>query len=273
MASILITGCSSGIGYDTAHHLHKSGHFVLASARNIADVNRLQAEGLHAIKLDVTDEKDIHHALLYVNEHFNNRLDILFNNAGFGQPGALEDIPSQALKEQFETNVIGLHNLTRAFIPLMRQQGGGKIIQHSSVLGFISLKYRGAYNASKYAIEALCDTYRLELKGSNIFMISLHTGPIASKFRENAMPHFYHYVEIDKSSHKQAYETELIKRKSEKENDRFTQTSTAVITVIEKILISERPRPFYNITMATKILYLLKKVLPTTLLDAILKRI
>jgi len=158
--SVLITGCSSGIGYDTAHYLHANGYRVFATARDVDDVKRLKSEGLDAYLLDVTKPETIDKTLTAVLEQTGGTLYALFNNAGHGQPGALEDIRTEVLQEQFATNVFGLHELTRRVLPIMRTQGYGRIIQHSSVLGIISLRFRGAYNASKYAVEGLCDTLR-----------------------------------------------------------------------------------------------------------------
>jgi NAD(P)-dependent dehydrogenase (short-subunit alcohol dehydrogenase family) len=214
--SILITGCSSGIGYETAHYLHRHGYDVYATARNLDDVEKLREEGLNALRLDVTDTDSIDTALESVLTQTGGTLYALFNNAGYGQPGALEDLPSEALREQFETNVIGLHEMTKRIIPVMRAQGYGRIIQHSSILGLISLRFRGAYNASKYAIEGLCDTLRLELQGSNIRVVTMNTGPIHSRFRENATKKFLQYIDIEKSVFIKEYQEEVLARKEKK---------------------------------------------------------
>lgn len=271
--NILITGCSSGIGYTTAHYLHERGYEVYATARDNSDVIRLQNEGLKAFKLDVCDDENIKKVLAEVLELGEGKLFAVFNNAGYGQPGALEDIPSEALREQFETNVIGLHELTRQVIPIMRQQGYGRIIQHSSVLGLVSLRYRGPYNASKYAIEGLCDTLRLELLGSNIFVSSLNTGPIHSKFRENATKKFYEYIDMDASFHKEMYEAEVLGRESDKSDDAFTKGPELVAQTVDKVLRTQKPKPHYYITTATYLLGYLKRFLPASLLDKILIRI
>ena len=272
--SILITGCSSGIGYATAHYLHKNGYEVFATARSEEDVKKLRDEGLTALQLDVTDTASIERALAAVLERTGGTLYALFNNAGYGQPGALEDVPSEALREQFETNVIGLHEMTKRIIPLMRKQGYGRIIQHSSVLGIISLRFRGAYNASKYAIEGLCDTLRLELQGSNIHMVTMNTGPIRSSFRDNATVKFLQYVNIEESVFAQEYEAEVLARQQKKsENDPFTKEP---IEVIEKVLLAlekQRPKPRYYVTTATHLLGSLKRLLPTSLLDRVLIKV
>jgi len=270
--SILITGCSSGIGYDTAHYLHKNGYKVYASARDSKDVERLRAEGLDAYLLDVTNAQNIKEVLdLIIKDQ--GELFALFNNAGFGQPGALEDIRTSVLKEQFETNFFGLHELTYQTLKIMRAQGYGRIIQHSSVLGIISLRFRGAYNASKYAIEGLCDTLRLELMGTNIYVSTINTGPIKSDFRKNATKMFKKNVDFTSSIYKSEYEAELLERKESKDSDFFTKQSDEVIKNIVHILKSKIPKPRYYNTQATYILGGFKRVLPTKVLDMILRKI
>ncbi|MEJ2469222.1 MAG: SDR family NAD(P)-dependent oxidoreductase, partial [Campylobacterales bacterium] len=240
--SILITGCSSGIGYETALALYKSGYDVYATARREEDVLRLIDEGLNAHRLDVTDPDSIDAALAWVLEQTGGTLYALFNNAGYGQPGALEDVPTFALREQFETNVLGLHELTRRVLPLMRAQGYGRILQHSSVLGLVSLRFRGAYNASKYAIEGLCDTLRLELEGTGVHVVTLNTGPVRSKFRDNAIIMFERNIDAERSRFQEAYQEEVYKRKQNKEEkDRFTRDADAVIEKVVHALESKRP--------------------------------
>jgi NAD(P)-dependent dehydrogenase (short-subunit alcohol dehydrogenase family) len=272
--SILITGCSSGIGYETAHHLHTHGYEVFATARKEEDVTRLRDEGLHAFRLDVTDPDSIDEAFRWVLSQTGGTLYALFNNAGYGQPGALEDIPTYALREQFETNVLGLHEMTRRAIPIMRAQGYGRILQHSSVLGLISLRFRGAYNASKYAIEGLCDTLRLELAGTGIHVVTLDTGPIRSKFRDNAIVKFEENVDAGSSRFREAYEVEVLRRKEKKDElDAFTRNPDAVIEKVLLALEKEKPAPRYYVTSATVILATLKRLLPTAWLDKVLLRI
>lgn len=272
--SILITGCSSGIGYETAHALKNVGYQVFATARDPEDVRRLRSEGLAAHQLDVTDIDSIDAALHWVLEQTGGRLYALFNNAGYGQPGALEDIPTYALREQFETNVFGLHELTRRVVPIMRAQGYGRILQHSSVLGLVSLRFRGAYNASKYAIEGLCDTLRLELEGTNIYVVTLNTGPIRSNFRDNAIKMFEANIDAESSLFHKEYREEVYKRKAnKKEKDPFTRDADAVIAKVRAALEAKRPKPRYYITSATLLLSTLKRLLPTAWLDSLLRKI
>ena len=268
--SILITGCSSGIGYDTAHFLHKHGYRVYATTRDARDVKRLKDEGLDAYVLDVRDAQNIKEVLDIITRE--GELYALFNNAGFGQPGALEDITTDVLKEQFETNFFGLHELTHQTLKIMRRQGYGRILQHSSVLGIISLRFRGAYNASKYAIEGLCDTLRLELMDTNIYICTINTGPIRSDFRKNAIINFKKNVVSKGSIFEKEYKEQLLSVK-EKDSDIFTKNSDVVIKNILHALESKKPKPRYYNTLAMHLLGGFKRVLSTRVLDNILRKI
>ena len=270
MTNIIITGCSTGIGLETAKYLQDRFITVYPTARESKDVKMLKALGFeHAMQLDVT-KPDMISAVIKKVLDLDGKIDIWFNNAGYGQPGAIEDISTDTLRQQFETNVFALHECTRQIIPVMRKQGGGKIIQHSSVLGLISLFGRGSYNASKYAIEGLTDTLRLEMKGSNIYPVLLNTGPITSHFRQTAMQKLQENVDIEHSVFKEKYQ-ENINGKNKKVP--FNEEATAVASVVHTIILSNRPNPRYYITKATYLLGYLKRILSTSLLDRILTRI
>lgn len=270
--TILITGCSSGIGYDTAHYLHKNGYKVYATARDEKDVERLKSEGLDAYLLDVTSTDAITEVLnLITKDGFE--LYAVFNNAGYGQPGAVEDITTDVLREQFETNFFGLHELTRQTVKIMRKQGYGRIIQHSSVLGIISLRFRGAYNASKYAIEGLCDTLRLELIDTEIYVCTINTGPIRSDFRKNAIKMFKKNVVSEGSVFEREYNEQLLYSDDNKKSDPFTKDSDVVIKNILHALEAKKPNPRYYNTLATHLLGGFKRVLSTNILDRILYKI
>lgn len=271
--TILITGCSSGIGYDTAHYLHNNGYRVFASARKDEDVQRLKDEGLDSYLLDVTKPESITKTLQSILEQTDGKLYALFNNAGYGQPGAVEDIPTSVLKEQFETNLFGLHEMTRQVLPIMRKQGYGRIIQHSSVLGLISLRFRGAYNASKYAIEGLSDTLRLELDKDDIHVVTINTGPVHSDFRKNATKKFREHIEGKPTVFSQEYTKELLPYEGKKKKDPFTRNSDVVIANIIKALESKKPKPRYYNTSATHLLGGLKRILSTSILDKVLLKI
>ncbi len=271
MKTVLITGCSSGIGEATAYYLKSKGYRVFATARNEADVERLQNDGFEAFRIDVREPQSITKALENIFTLTNGTLDIVFNNAGFGQPGAVEDIKTDILREQFETNVFGLHEIMMQVLPIMKRQGYGKIINHSSVLGLVSLRLRGAYNASKYAIEGLSDTLRLELEGTNISVTVLNTGPITSNFRNNAKQKTIDNIDIENSRFKEVYHKSLNSNKSDVP---FNLPPIEVAKVVEKIIKSKKNvKPRYYITKATYILGFAKRILSTRLLDKILIKI
>lgn len=219
--------------------------------------------------LDVTNDQQIDEVISQVL-HQDQKIDVWFNNAGYGQPAAIEDLPTAYLREQFETNVFGLHACTRAVIPIMRKQGKGKIIQHSSVLGLVSLFGRGAYNASKYAIEGLSDTLRLELYGSGVSVSLLNTGPISSQFRKNAMQKLEDNIDIQNSVFKDQYQANLKAKKSEVP---FNEGADAVAKVVYNIVLASHPKPRYYVTKATYLLGYLKRLLSSSLLDRILYKI
>ncbi len=273
MKNILITGCSSGIGLQTAITLNENSIKVYASARKEEDVKKLKDMGFETFLLDVTNKQHIANALESIIKN-DKSLDAVFNNAGYGQPGAVEDVKVDVLREQFETNVFGMHELTCQVLPIFRKQGYGKIIQHSSVLGIISLRFRGAYNASKYAIEGLADTLRLELANTNIYVSTINTGPVSSKFRDNAVKKFQENIDQENSAFKKEYKTQLGERlNSDKDNTPFNLPASSVANIILKIMNTEKPKPRYYVTKATYILGFLKRVLSTSLLDSILKKI
>lgn len=202
---IFITGCSTGIGLDAAQKLTIRGHRVIASCRKPSDVEHLNTLGLETILMDVADPISIQTGFENLLQKTNGQLDVLINNAGYGQIGALEDIPTTLLRQQFETNVFGLMEVTRLAIPIMRRQGHGRIINVSSILGFVSMPLRGAYNASKYAVEGLSDTLRLELKNANISVSCIQPGPIESQFRVNARKHSLNQLDLEHSAFKALY--------------------------------------------------------------------
>lgn len=276
MKTILVTGCSSGIGYYCAKELQKSGYQVFATTRNDTDVTRLQKEGLNAYRLDLGESKSIDDALKWVLKQTNGKLDALFNNGAYGQPGAVEDLSRDVLRQQFETNLFGTHELTSKAIRIMRNQGHGRIIQNSSVLGLITLKYRGAYNASKFALEGLTDTLRQELHGSNIFVSLIEPGPIESLFRQNAHKAFKQNITIEGSAHQQVYEAverRLAKQQTERKKDPFTLGPEAVLKPLIHALESQKPKARYYVTFPTWLFAALKRILPNIVLDWILMKV
>ena len=270
--SVLISGCSSGIGYTTAIGLRQRGYRVFAGIRDWTQADALIRAGLEPVHLDLTNTTSIHAAVAEVASACEGRLYGLFNNAGFGQPGAVEDLSREALREQFEVNLFGAHELTRQVIPIMRRQGYGRIIQNSSVLGFIALKYRGAYIASKYALEGLTDTLRLELEGSGIHVSLIEPGPIVSEFRANALRAFRRHIDMENSVHAKSYRA-VLKRLEDAENEvMFTLPAEAVLAKVVKALSAKRPKPRYAVTVPTYVFAGLKRLLPTSWLDRLLLR-
>jgi len=270
--SILITGCSSGIGYYCAKRLHEDGYRVFATARKEEDVQKLLKEGLESFILDLNNSDSIHTAVDEVKKRTGGTLYALFNNGAYGQPGAVEDLSREVLKEQFETNLFGTHELTTLVLAIMRKQGYGRIIQNSSVLGFVSLRFRGAYNASKYALEGLSDTLRLELMETDIHISLIEPGPIRSDFRKNALQKFLENIDRDNSPFKEEYVNKLASLQSEKDAP-FTLGEESVYDVLVDALESKRPKARYRVTKPTSFFWFLKRILPTTALDKILRKV
>ena len=271
--SILITGCSSGIGHHVAHGLAKRGYRVFATTRRPADVQRLRAEGLEeALQLDLDDPASVRAAVETVLERTGGRLYALFNNGAYGQPGAVEDIRREVLRAQLETNLLGWHQLTCAVLPVMRRQGEGRIIHNSSVLGFAAMPYRGAYNCSKFALEGLADTLRLELAGSGIHVSLIEPGPIRSRFRENAYRKFLENVEMEQSVHRERYRKLIARLQKEGDATPFTLGPEAVLKRVIHALESPRPKARYPVTVPTYLFVVLKRLLPTRMLDWVLRK-
>lgn len=269
--SILITGCSSGIGWACARGLKARGWRVFATARNDADLKRLEAEGLEALRLDYADRVSVAACAAEVSRRTGGRLDALFNNGAYGQPGATEDLRREVLEEQFACNVFGWHQLTVACLPLLRANGGGRIVHCSSVLGLVALKWRGAYNASKFAIEALADTLRLELRSSGIFVSLIEPGPIASRFVETALKAFERNID-EKASHYQAAYARQRARMGRGGSNRFKLGPEAVLEKLIHAVESPQPRARYFVTTPTRVMALARRFLPQRVLDRVLNK-
>ena len=271
--SVLITGCSSGIGYDAAHGLRARGWRVFASCRQEADCARLRAEGFESPRLDYADEASIHAALTEVLEATGGTLDALYNNGAFAVPGALEDLPTGALREIFETNVFGWHTLTRAVIPVMRRQGHGRIVNCSSVLGLVPMPWRGAYVSTKFALEGLTDVLRIEMRDTPIHVVLVEPGPITSRIRANSVPPFEKWVDWRSSPRRAQYEGSLLKRLyAAPSKDTFELPPSAVTSKIVQALEAPRPRARYYVTFPTHLMGRLRRLLPTSALDAPIDR-
>lgn len=274
--TVLITGCSTGIGHDAAHGLVRRGWRVLATCRKPEDCARLSAEGLESFPLDYASEDSLAAAMDEVMERTGGRLDALYNNGAFAIPGAVEDLPRGALREIFETNLFGVHDLTRRVIPLMRAQGHGRIVNCSSVLGLVPMKWRGAYVATKFALEGLTDVMRLEMRDTPIRVILLEPGPITSDFRLNARRGFDRWVDWENSARAEEYRSTLVKRLHAAADatgpDRFELPASAVTARLAHALESPNPRPRYYITTPTWLMGGLRRLLPTRALDWVVAR-
>lgn len=265
--TILITGCSSGIGYDAAHGLQKAGWKVLATCRREEDCARLRAEGLISFPLDLSDPASIEAGFNEALARANGRLDALYNNAAYGCPGAAEDLPPGALREIFETNLFGLHDLTIRAIRVMRaygENGEGRIIQCSSVLGLVGIRWRGAYVATKFALEGLTEVLRREMRDTEIHIITLNPGPIPTKIRVNSIPHFEKWIDWKASARRDQYETSLLKRlySPSGKPDMFELPCSAVTDQILRALTDPKPKSHYYVTKATWLAAIARRILP-----------
>jgi len=271
--TILITGCSSGIGYHCAQVLRARGWRVFASCRAEADCERLRAEGFDSPRLDYTDTASLAAALDSVLAATGGRLDALFNNGAHACPGAVEDLPTEALREIFEVNVFGWHELTRRVIPVMRAQGHGRIVQCSSVLGYVPYRWRGAYAATKYAIEGLSRVLALEMADTPVKVVLIQPGPIASRIRLNSIPHFERWIDWRASPRRAQYESGLLDRLYKGgRKDRWELGPGAVAKALIAALEHPNPRPSYKITAPARLSALMLRLLPERLLARILAR-
>ena len=269
--SILITGCSSGIGHACAIGMKARGWRVFATARKDEDLKQLEAQGLEALYLEYNDAKSVAACAVEVSKRSGGRLDALFNNGAYGQPGAVEDLRREDLEAQFASNVFGWHQLTTACLPLLRANGGGRIVQCSSVLGLVALKWRGAYNASKFAIEALSDTMRLELRGSNIFVSLIEPGPITSRFTEHALKAFAANIDQTNSNYQAAYERQRA-RLGKGGSSKYKLGPEAVLDKLIHALEAPRPHARYYVTRPTTYMAIARRILPQRLLDYVLDK-
>lgn len=270
---VLITGCSTGIGYCVAMGLNARGYRVFATARQQSDVKHLQQQGLNALLLDLNNSQSIKNCVSHILDQTDGRIDVLFNNGAYGQPGAVEDLSRDVMRAQLETNLLGTMELTNLVIPAMRRHGFGRIIQHSSVLGLISLPYRGAYNTSKYALEGLSDTLRLELHGTGIHVTLIETGPVESQFRKNAFRAYQKNIDRDASVHRDTYMRMERRLTKEGPTAPFTLQPDAVLKKVIHAIESPSPKARYYITFPTYLFATLKRILPHRALDWVLLRV
>ena len=269
--NILITGCSSGIGKNVAITLHNKGWRVFATCRSKTDCTFFTKLGIESFPLDLLKEESINCAVNLVKEKTKSQLDVLFNNGAYAIPGAIQDIPRSAVREIFEVNVFGQIDLINRCIPLMMSSDYPKIINCSSVLGFISLPYRGLYSATKYSIEALTDALRRENYDSKIKFVLIQPGPINTDIKKKSIKHFEKWIDWKKSIHQKTYENKVIKRLYDNNyKDAFNSYELQpdeVTKILINILNSKKPKARYKITIQTKIAQIMIKLLPTNTLD------
>ncbi|MXN53000.1 SDR family oxidoreductase [Shinella sp. AETb1-6] len=271
--SIIVTGCSSGIGAYCARALKAEGWRVFATVRREEDRVGLVADGIEALLMDYTKPDTIAALTEEVLTRTGGRLDALFNNGAYGQAGAVEDLSVEVLRAQFETNVFGWHDLTRRVIPVMRRQGHGRIVQCSSILGIVPYRWRGAYNASKFALEGLSLTLRMELAGSGIHVSLIEPGPIASRFTANALTQIEKNIDLENSVHADEYRRQLQRLRGESKPARGKLGPEAVHAVLRHALTARSPRPHYIVTTPARQGALLKKLLPASLFYRIIGRL
>ncbi|KAB2673195.1 SDR family oxidoreductase [Ochrobactrum sp. LMG 5442] len=260
--SIIITGCSSGIGAYCAEALKSQGWRVFATARKDADIEALRAKGIETHYLDYTQPQSIANLVDEVLRQTDDTLDALFNNGAYAQPGAIEDLPVEALRQQFEANFFGWHDLTRRVVPVMRRQGHGRIVHCSSILGLVPMKWRGAYVASKFALEGLMLAQRMELEGSGIDVSLIEPGPIASRFTYNAASHAEANIDMEASVHRELYQRQMAKLKSGGTKSKNKLGPEAVYAVLLHALEAPRPRPHYVVTRPAKLGSLARRLMP-----------
>lgn len=270
--SILITGCSSGIGLDTARRLKSMGWRVFASCRSLDDCAAREAEGFEAPQLDYEDPGSIATCADHVLAKTDGQLDAVFHNGAYAIPGPLEDIPTEALRTQFEANFLGWHELNRHILPAMRTAGGGRVLLNSSVLGLVGMRWRGAYVASKFALEGYADVLRMEMSGTGIHVVLIEPGPIETAFRANAIKQFDKWVDWKTSPRKAQYEASLLDQLHKGGSSKVQWPASAVTDVVVKALTVSTPKARYGVTTPTHAMAIARRVLPTRALDWVLKK-
>ncbi|MDX8445758.1 SDR family oxidoreductase [Mesorhizobium captivum] len=272
LRTIIVTGASSGIGAYCARALKAEGWRVFATARKPTDIEALEADGLEAFYLDYREPESIAALVDAVLERTEGKLDALFNNGAYAQPGAVEDLSVEALREQFEANFFGWHDLTRRVVPVMRRQGHGRLVHCSSILGLAPVRFRGAYSASKHAIEGLMLCMRQELEGSGIQLSLIEPGPVTSRIASNGLAWFLKNIDIENSVHRADYKAQLARLQAGGSVSRLKPGPEVVHVALRHALLSQRPRPHYVVTVPARIGVMLKRILPASALYRVLAR-
>lgn len=264
--TIIVTGASSGIGAYCARALKAEGWRVFATARRPEDIAALERDGIEAFYLDYSEPDSIAALVTAVLGRTGGRLDALFNNGAYAQAGAVEDLSVAALRQQFEVNFFGWHDLTRRLVPVMRRQGHGRLVHCSSILGLVPVRFRGAYSASKHALEALMLCQRQELKDSGVHVSLIEPGPVKSKIASNGLPWFLRNIDIENSVHRADYAAQLERLRAGGSQSALKPGPEVVHKVLRHALLSRRPRPHYVVTVPAKIGAALKRILPASIL-------
>ncbi|RUU56288.1 SDR family oxidoreductase [Mesorhizobium sp. M2C.T.Ca.TU.002.02.1.1] len=272
LRTVIVTGASSGIGAYCARALKAEGWRVFATARKPVDIAALEADGLEAFYLDYREPQSIGALVEGVLERTGGRLDALFNNGAYAQPGAVEDLAVAALREQFEANFFGWHDLTRRIVPVMRRQGHGRLVHCSSILGLAPVRFRGAYSASKHAIEGLMLCMRQELEGSGIHLSLIEPGPVTSKIASNGLTWFLKNIDVENSVHRADYQAQLARLQAGGSVSKLKPGPEVVHKALRHALLSQRPRPHYVVTVPARVGAALKRVLPASLLYRVLAK-
>jgi NAD(P)-dependent dehydrogenase (short-subunit alcohol dehydrogenase family) len=270
--TIFMTGCSSGIGLASARMMKDRGWRVIATARTHDDLARLRRDtGVDALQIELSEPASIAACVDEALALSGGRIDAVFNNAAYGQVGAVEDLTTDILRRQFEVNLFGQHEITRRVLPVMRRQGHGRIVQCSSVLGLMAAPLRGAYCASKFALEALSDSLRMELDGSGVHVSLIEPGPIRTRFVEHALSNFVKTVDIESSPHRAVYEARLA-RMQQGGNNMFKLEPEAVARKLVHAVESAHPRARYYVTTPTYVAGAMKRVAPRALMEWFVRR-
>lgn len=272
LRTVIVTGASSGIGAYCARALKAEGWRVFATARKPEDIATLEEDGIEAFYLDYTEPASIEALVAAVLDRTGGRLDALFNNGAYAQAGAVEDLAVAALREQFEANFFGWHDLTRRIVPVMRRQGHGRMVHCSSILGLAPVRFRGAYSASKHALEALMLCQRQELAGSGVHVSLIEPGPVKSKIASNGLAWFLKNIDHENSVHRADYAVQLERLRAGGSQSGSKPGPEVVYTALRHALLSRRPRPHYVVTVPARIGAMLKRMLPASMLYRLLAK-
>ena len=270
--TVLVTGCSSGIGEATANYLRGEGWDVFPTARSEFDLEKLRSLGFEALSLDLCDSNSIKDCVSRLLRQCPAGIGAIVNNAGIAIPGAIEDLTREDLKMQFEVNVFGLHELTNRLIPTMRDQGWGRIVNISSIYGVLTAPMLGGYCASKYALEALSNAQRMALFGSGVGLSLVEPGPIVSCFRRNAYESLKNRVTAE--HHFYTGYDKFLRRKlvDPQRKTRFMQSPQQVAKKVLHAITSDNPRQRYLVTLPAYAGYFMARILPGPAIDCVMKK-